>query len=758
MRSSLTRNVFRAIIANEPYCITTCSRKLPKWRRLPSSQHTVISSQSRSFFGVPSRPVTRARLENKSTPANVERAKDVLIGLVRAQRDHTQIPPVQQIVLAFKVVLQYRHQVPGRLSRSEVYLLTEGLTYIRSHQAEDAENADMLLSDTDLQQGLSTLAISSGKDKFRSDTKALAFMLFSELRHRIAALGKGTESLAAPNIPLESYINVLASTGGAREAWDILKNSPEGDAPRNWLEVIKRLCNEGLEQDVWKALADMQVRTGALSVDGHEVLTIHFAKNASTDATKKMYEQSIAGGSSPSVVTMVEVAKVCIRNKEVNWAEPIFAILRSMPHDPRVWDVLLVSSAAQGATADDIATMMQNLAGMATKTNPTGLTMSNVNGLIEYAYSVGNVEAVQAYQKTADERGLQPDAKTFLIQLEYEVRIGALDRATSTYDILSSEDPITDGSDVPVLNTFLRALCVSPDPNYDLVMRIADTMLERNVELNAGTINGLCKVFLRRDELEEALGLLRHRVDSYPRNDRARISQAFKEFILDESVAAQRAFNAYELFRAAFPETRVHDRLPVMHSFFKRKRPDLACLVFGHMRQQEDLAARPTGEAYGQCFEGIAKCQDIDGLQMVYNMLKLDLEVDPTTRVRNGLMAAYTACGQPYTAIIDHFWKVLDSKEGPTMSSFALAFRACEIWIPQGATEARRIIAMMQAWDLEITKEIYDGYIGAIAGQCEFENTIELIEEMENDIGVPPDAFTYVWIKDVCDAKPFLLT
>jgi hypothetical protein len=123
-------------------------------------------------------------------------------------------------------------------------------------------------------------------------------------------------------------------------------------------------------------------------------------------------------------------------------------------------------------------------------------------------------------------------------------------------------------------------------------------------------------------------------------------------------------------------------------------------------------------------------------------MLKLDLEVEPTTRVRNGLMAAYNACGQPFTAIIDHFWKILASREGPTMSSFALALRACETWIPQGAMEARKTIAIMQSWDLEITKEIYDCYIGAIAGQCEFENTIELIEDMENDIGVPADAFT----------------
>jgi hypothetical protein len=641
------------------------------------------------------------------------------------------------------MIIRHRDQATTRLSRSDVYLLTEAFAYIQEHKAQDDVGSDVLLPNTDLQQALSTLASSSGKDKFRSDAKALAFMLFSELRQRTDVSGHAAESPASLNLAVAAtYISVLSSTGGAREARDILMNSIAGDIPKNWLEMIKGLCSEGLEQDVWKILDAMRARTGDLSSESHEALTIHFAKNGSFNAAKKMYKQKIVGGGSPTVDSKLEIVNVCIRNKELSWAEPILENLRSIAHDNRVWDVVLVSSAAQGANANEIAALVEDLADIAARTNISGPTMANINSLVEYAFSVGNIQAVEDYKNMAQERGLQPDAKTSLLQLDYEVKIGDRDRAASTYDLLCSEDPITDGSDVPVLNSFLQALCFSPSPNFDLITRIADAILARDIYLDAETISGLCKVFLQHGELEEVLALLRHRVDSYPRNDRARISRAFTEFLADQSAGDQRAFDAYELFRAAFPETPVDDRLPIMHVFFKRKRPDLACLIFGHMRQREDPAARPTPEAYGQCFEGIAKCQDIEGLQTIYNMLKLDLEVEPTTRVRNGLMAAYTACGQPYTAIIDHFWKIMNSQEGPTMSSFALALRACETWIPQGATEARRIIAMMQAWDLDITKEIYDCYIGAIAGQCEFENTIELIEEMENDIGVPPDAFT----------------
>ncbi len=273
-------------------------------------------------------------------------------------------------------------------------------------------------------------------------------------------------------------------------------------------------------------------------------------------------------------------------------------------------------------------------------------------------------------------------------------------------------------------------------------MQVVDHVIETNANLEAEAIAGLCHIFLIKDELEEATGLLRHRVDSYPMDDRARIAAVFRQFITDLTVKDQRAFNAYELFRHAFPEAPVTERIALMQSFFDRKRPDLACLVFGHMRQREDLAARPTAAAYSKCYEGIAQCKDIDGLQMVYNMLKLDLEVEQTTKIHNGLMAAYTECQQPFVAIIDHFWKIMESREGPTLSSFILALRACEKWIPQGGHEARHIMALMQSFNLVITKEVYDAYIGALSGQAEFENVVELIEEMKKDIGEAPDAVT----------------
>ena len=92
-------------------------------------------------------------------------------------------------------------------------------------------------------------------------------------------------------------------------------------------------------------------------------------------------------------------------------------------------------------------------------------------------------------------------------------------------------------------------------------MRIVDSLFDRGTELYAETVSGLCYLFLQRDEFEEATGILRYRVDSYPTSDRLRISEVFRDFILNHEVKDQRAFNAYELLRQ-HRQSKTHDAWP----------------------------------------------------------------------------------------------------------------------------------------------------------------------------------------------------
>jgi hypothetical protein len=673
-------------------------------------------------------------LNTQNTPVNIEKALTVLVDLMRSRRTRSKLPPQSKIIEAFNFLFQSRFEVPRRFSRNEIYLATEAFKYLQEQQIDAGGQRDVL-SEEDIYNALAALALDTGKERFRSDEKALAYMMFQEVRSRSIDEDGGAleEEENRGERVTDIFVSVLSSTGGAQEARHFLRQSRDAEeiSMVRWVAVLKGLASEGLGKEFWTTLEEVKGSIGLPDPRSHEQLTTLFAAEDNIGATKRMYDTEIDGGSSPTRECRLAVAEFCVRNNQLGWGSPIFESLLSEHDDERTQNAIIVWYAAEGKGADEIASLIRGQ-----------LSIHNINKLIEHAYSVNDLDAVDAYRNLAKKQNIRPDRQTYVLQMKHELEGGDLPAAMKTYELLVPEDANPDFTDVPLLNKFLTALAFSPRPDVDLAMRVVDSLLDRGADLYAETVSGLCHLFLQRDEFEEAMCILRYRVDSYPTSDRVRIGEVFRQFILDPAVKDQRAFNAYELFRHAFPETLVEKRLPLMHSFFDRKRPDLACLVFGHMRQREDLPGRPTAEAYAQCFEGIAKCKDVDGLQMVYNMLKLDLEVEQTTRIHNGLMAAYTACEMPFTAIIDHFWKIMDSREGPTLSSFALALRACETWIPQGAQEARRIVALMQSWNLVITKEIYLCYLGALAGQSEFENSIELIEEMENDIGVKPDAYT----------------
>ena len=735
MHSQLSRGVFRALLANRPYTFTGCEKTAPRWRLPWAKSRSCPKLQSRPIFGLSLGSAPRTMLNAQNTPANVEKALTVLVDLMRSRRTRSKLPSQSKIVEAFNFLFQSRFDTPKRFSRNEIYLATESFKYLQEQRRTHTGGQADVLSEEDIYNALAAIALDTGKERFRSDEKALAYMMFQEVRGRsVDEDGVAREDVEPSGKQVtDVFVSVLSSTGGAQEAGRLLRESGDVGASSvaRWVAVLKGLANEGLDKEFWKTLEELQGSVGLLDLRSHEELTTLFAAQDNIGATKRMYETEIDGGSSPTHDCRLVVAEFCVRNNQLGWGSPILESLLSEHEDERTRDTIIVWYAAERKTADEIASLVRG-----------PLSIQNINKLIEYAYSVNNLDAVDAYRDLASKQKIRPNRQTFLLQMDHELETGDLPAAIMSYELLAAEDPDPDHTDVPMLNRLLTAVAFSPQADFDLAIRLVDSLLDRGADLYAETVSGLCNLFLQRDEFEEAMGLLRYRVDSYPTSDRTRISEVIRDFILNPEVKDQRAFNAYELFRHAFPETPVEKRLPLMHSFFDRRRPDLACLVFGHMRQREDLPGRPTAEAYAQCFEGIARCKDVDGLQMVYNMLKLDLEVEQTTRIHNGLMAAYNACEMPFTAVIDHFWKIMDSREGPTLSSFALALRACETWIPQGAQEARRIIALMQSWNLVMTKEIYLCYLGALAGQSEFENSIELIEEMESDIGEKPDAHT----------------
>jgi hypothetical protein len=749
-RSLLTRQLFRAIIANRPYHTAVCPLK-PVTSRNHVAAIPLRYTQRRGIFGLTfgqPRDLANAR----SSPQNFEIALGKLSEYVDAKKYDTRPPPDQELVNAWKFLFATRDEQEKALTRNEVLLASMTLEYLIAKEQVLNEDLPKSLSEQDLITALSALAQPRGQFEMRTDHCALARLIYESAKWAGTPMSHDIEAL---------YINVLSSSGSAIAALPAFETVISA-SPELWIPVLKGLIHEGYTEKVMQIIKGGQLSASneenALiygeivkylcqrhkSLEAYEVFRAHLQLNQPVPTLSQNNTQTWNGafythqpphGHLPSSA-LISVMQTCLENGNLQLADTIAPVLRHHTTEPGVRGAIAAWSYASGL--DEDAKAFSDL---------HSLTQADVDQLYRFLYSTRSnmsVEERELHQRRASVDG-GPSAEGISFKLKYEILIGNIDAAKRSFNDLLHMDIPEGRPDVPALNELIVALAqinAGQEADFTTMMRVVDHIQDTEADLSAASLAALSGVLLRRHELEDVLALVRYRVGSLSKQERSEIGNVFREYIVDTNVPDDNAFNAYNIFRHAFPETPPSERLPLMHSFFARNRSDRACLVFGHMRQRQEIDQRPNDEAYAQCLYGIAQSRDVDGLQMVYNMLKMDIYVEQTTKVHNAMMAAWVSCSTPFRSIIDHYWKILDSREGPTLSSFMLALRACEHWIGAGGEEARRIIALMQDWNLIITKEVYDCYIGALAGQSQFENTIELIDHMEEDIGERPDATT----------------
>jgi hypothetical protein len=151
---------------------------------------------------------------------------------------------------------------------------------------------------------------------------------------------------------------------------------------------------------------------------------------------------------------------------------------------------------------------------------------------------------------------------------------------------------------------------------------------------------------------------------------------------------------------------------------------------------------RPVLSTYVQCFEGIASCADAESLHIVHNMLKMDSSIEPNTLLYNSLMLAYTACEESDKAL--DFWShITNSSEGPSYRSLEIVFRACQRKA-FGDKKAREIWGQMRRMEIEVTKDVFVAYVGALAGQGQLEDAKAVVESSLKDFDFKPDVQMFV--------------
>lgn len=744
MRSHLTRNVCRRLLAShgapssplaaasQPHIVASSPPRPLHLSHRPRPRSSVIRRPTRrTFFGIFQKPPRELK------EPTVEPGYTVLLQFRSAEAEGHRLPPRTELVAAWRTFFDYKIRHFKAVNSSQAFIALRLLDHLQG-----LEGAGLGLKDLRLARDA---LLMPARDWTRQGSHVkLARRVYEEIVRETERgpqqEGDGEGDIAAwedaRRADFRASIKHYTLYGGSvhaaklvEEHWRSLQQAGAVYKGANylWVLVFRGLAGEGNEeklQEVWGKAQECGIYFMPAI---HEIMVTYYASRDRVEETKEWFGKPIYGGYRPLSETYLQLLKFAVRNGEQEWVKPIFEELRDSKPTKALWDVIFQWAVlAEGKGVDDVRHMMETAVynSRNTEERPIQVDIGTINQLIEVAIEKKDPYLAERFITVGSEMGIAPNSRTYLLQMEYRIEAKDFSGAGVAYKKLETSY-ITDDEDVPMLNKYIRALCQADKPDVERILEITRNVEERNAQLEPETVASLCMVFLKADQEFEVMDTLSLHAIRFSLEERARVEKALLEYCLDRNTSTARAWDTYSLVRQFFPETEATDRIRLMESFFDRKRPDMACYVFGHMRAADTPSHRPTKETYIQCLEGLGRCPDAESLKMVHNMLKMDTTVQPDTRVYNALMIAYLSCGDPGTAY--DFWSdISHSIEGPTYNSLAIVFRVCEN-MPFGFRRAQAIWEKMQRMDLDVPGYVFAAYCGAMAGRGSVEELKKVI-------------------------------
>jgi hypothetical protein len=553
-------------------------------------------------------------------------------------------------------------------------------------------------------------------------------------------------------------VRLLSSFGdatGARDSVTDIRYSPDAIRPQRvaalaaWHMVLKGVIREDKFDEISKTMDMLREHSIPLSGSMQKSIVQFFAGRKDLEKAKFWYSQPIVSrfgseGASQLGLTSAALLKACAVEGDLTFGQQLITdMLKKVTLPKESWDATFIWSAAIGKGADEIDRMMDVLVRRndeARLKNPDldiiRPDIETINALVELCISKQDPYSAERFIALGEKRGISPDETTYTMQMQYRISVGDLDGARAAYFNLQGSFSGAERS-VAVINQLIQALCVSKQHHFDELMAMVDDLHERKANFAPETVAALTLLHLRRGEIHDAMDLLQVHAHQYSPAQRKIIQKALSVFILDGETSTADAWDGYQILRNVFVETPREDRIPIMKEFFARNRSDMACHVFFHMRNHVSPAFAANRDVYVAAFTGFARCADAESLELAHNQLKLDLNVDMDTKLRNSLMLAYAATGENRKALL--FWKeICESKEGPSYNSIAIAFRSCE-GMHFGSEHAKSIWRRLKEQDVEIDKTIWTAYMSAIARNHNHEEAKALIEIVEEEYGFTPD-------------------
>lgn len=774
--SHLNRYVFRQILANEPIVHRGCLRRhshlslrqstRPPRRSLVRHEdlRDITTCQRRTFLNLNFFSPSKRDARTLQMDPGIEE----MAHFAKMQELQARLPQPEQVFSAFTRFFAYKEKHGQSIEDSQARLALRSFQFCQaawedaklSSKQEEVEKWFKLASLYPVFQVLK-------KSPPTTDHLQLAEVLYAHLRitghdirgdHRpmriyvrLCSLLGQHETAVEAVVEFENRMLEQASNAQGVQQRDKIFKSVKFERTRSslWTSVLTAFAQNGSEQELLRVL-ELATKFGVplSSSMASAVLTFYLSRD-SLPEVKKWYaetrERPVMSAKTKPLFAheLDQVLRWCLQHDQLDYGYELVRVAMSEQPSKQIWDVIFIWAAGCGKGADEINRMMSVMEA----SNENGgrpdarkaVDVVTINRLLEYAISKNDPYLAERFVGIGRERKINPDARTYTLQMEYRLRVKDVDGALNAYKSLQSMDLSSD-DDVPMVNRLIVALCDSKVHDFETIMNVTADLADRQAKFDAACVARLSVLHLSRDEVDDVADLLNTHINTLSIGGRDSVRQALLDFIADTRNPVAQAWDAYSLIRTLFDEADREQRTRIFLSFFDHQRPDMAVQVFLAMRNHSRKDVNPTLESYVSFFLAAAKARDRDSVEVIHNQLKLDYRIDVNTRLYNALIIGYTGISQPRRAIV--FWnEIAASAEGPNYNSLHVTFRACER-APFGDQKAQEIWARLRRMKVDLDQNLWASYVAALAGNGDNNLALTTLEEAVQKGEAKADAFT----------------
>lgn len=747
MPSHLTRIVFRQLVASEPIVYSGClRRRIRPQYALP--RPTLPRAQRRHFLNL-FQPPKREAVEPNFVPG-----LEKMMELAKMKRLDARLPPHTDVAQAWQSFISFKWTNKLAINDTEAQHALQAFTYLRS------QPDDNIVSNHSLRLALRILGFRNTKPSPAHHELAVT-IYESYCQHQNFA------ETTVPQVVATAFCAALCRTGSSAMARDYVLNNggplfasrrKQEDAslanlPHMWLTVLRGFLDEMNGLELNKTLSIMEQHNIQFNAGVTGVMAEYFARTDDVAAAKTWYERRNeyppAPDSPESLNAEQHLAKLqesllrlCLRQGDLEFGQSIIRDMMTTTPSKLQWDLIFEWAAGTGKGVDEIDRMMSVME-KANKNRDAGKTpilpdVDTINRLVEFAISRKDPYTAERFIALGKKRKIEPNSRTLVLQMEYRLSVNDVDGALVAYKHLQSQD-LSDDLDLPIVNRLICSMCAAGRQDFETIMNVAADLSDRRARFEPATVCALATLHLARGELDDVVDLLNTHVFDFSHSERATVRDTLVEYCTNSSTSTTGAWNAYNILKQTFDETPREQRTLIMNDFFRRERADMAVHVFNHMRTHTRADTISTIETYVSCFVGIAEVNDYESLEVVHNQMKLDYNIEPNTQLLNALILAYTACASPRRAL--KFWdEIVSSREGPTLNSIHLAFRACEL-SPWGDEKAQQIWERLRKTGIELDGALWASYAAGLVGNGDVQRTVKVLERAQADNSVDMSSF-----------------